>query len=374
MKRVFQGLVLWVAVGSSVSACVWGQDSATPPAQASTGQSAGAELHQRPAEPAYQNDPKFQKALAAAKEQGQTVDDRLGHWKKANKIAQNQCIECLHQIVLWQMHMLQWKDAVASATQLDLIATEPKDKFFAEAERGIALLHSNNDSPKPDQLKDAEASLHAALTIAPHSEDVLYSEGRALALMGRLDEAKATFQKYVDVAKISDRYRTRAEHFVDDPHLAAMQMAPPFTLTTSEGKELTLDDMGGKVVLLDFWATWCGPCKETLPEIQRIAKDFAGQPLIVISVSGDRDEMAWKNFVAKNNMTWPQYRDGNHELQDAYGVSSIPRFFTIDTDGVLQSVKVGSDANVRGDIKKLVSKALDAEKKKALASEKTPGQ
>ena len=374
MRRIFQGLVLWVAFGASVPACVWGQDSAVPPAQGSTGQSAGAELHQRPPAPSYQSDPKFQKALAEAKEPKQTVDDRLGHWKKANKIAQNQCVECLHQMLFWQMDKSQWKDAVASATQLDLVATEPKDKFFAEVERGIALLHSNDNNPKPDQLKDAEVSLHAALAIAPHSKDALYSEGRALALLGRFDEAKATFQRYVDVAKISDRYRMRAEHFVDDPHLAAMQMAPPFTLTTSEGEELTLDDMGGKVVLLDFWATWCGPCKETLPEIQRIAKDFAGQPLIVISVSSDQDEMAWKTFTAKNNMTWPQYRDGNHELQDAYGVSSIPRFFTIDTDGVLQSVKVGSDANVRGDIKKLVGKALDAEKKKALASEKTSGQ
>jgi thiol-disulfide isomerase/thioredoxin len=127
--------------------------------------------------------------------------------------------------------------------------------------------------------------------------------------------------------------------------------------------------MGGKVVLIDFWATWCGPCKEALPEIQRIAKDFAGQPLVVISISSDRDDIAWKSFVEKHAMTWPQYRDANGALSNAYGVSSIPRYFTIDTDGALKSVKVGSDADVAGDIKRLVKKAQDAEKKKAKDSD-----
>jgi peroxiredoxin len=147
-------------------------------------------------------------------------------------------------------------------------------------------------------------------------------------------------------------------------------MAPAFTLTSSAGEQISLDDMGGKVVLLDFWATWCGPCKETLPEIQRVASKFTGQPLVVISISSDKDEAAWKTFVARNQMTWPQYRDADGALSRAYGVSSIPRFFTIDTDGALQSVKVGSGADVEGDVRKLLNKAHDAEKKRAKESDR----
>jgi peroxiredoxin len=328
-------------------------------------------LEKRPTTPTYADDPKFQKALASAKEARIPVDERLARWKNANKIAKNQCVECLHQMIFWQMDKLQWKDAIGSANQLDLIATTPIEKFFAESQRGAALMHSNNDEPKPEQLKEAEASLRSALGISSKAANLVYTEGRALAMMGRDDEAKEMFQKYLDLAKMSDPYRTRAEHFVENPKLAAMRMAPAFTLTTSEGEQISLDDMNGKVVLLDFWATWCGPCKESLPDIQKIAKKFADQPLVVISISIDRDDVAWKNFIAKNNMTWPQYRDADGLLSSTYGASAIPRFFTIDTDGVLQSVKVGSGADVEGDVRRLINKARDAEKKKAKESQRT---
>ena len=320
--------------------------------------------------PEYASDPKFQKALASAKEPRMPVDERLARWKNANKISKGQCEECLEQMIKLQITQSQWKDVVNTANQLDAIATTPREKFFAGAERGSALLHGNNDEPKPEQVKEAEASMRSALAIAPKSANVMYIEGRALAMLGRDDEAKAMFQSYLALVGMADPYRTRAEHFIENPRLAALRMAPAFTLTTSEGERISLDDMGGKVVLLDFWATWCGPCKESLPDIQRIAKKFADQPFVVISISSDNDEMAWKNFIAKNNMTWPQYRDANGALSRAYGVNAIPHYFSIDTDGVLESVKVGSGADVEGDVKHLLDKARDAEKKKAKQSDR----
>jgi peroxiredoxin len=321
--------------------------------------------------PAYASDPKFQKALALAKEKKSfPADEWLARWKNASKIAKGQCVECLHHMIVFQMELLQWKDAINTADQLEAIAAAPNEKFFAQSQRGAALMQTNNGEPKPEQLKEAEASLHSALAMIPGDTTVIWAEGRALAMLGRDDEAKQMFQKYLDLAKMSDIYRTRAEHFIESPRLASMRMAPAFTLITSEGEQMSLDDMGGKVVLLDFWATWCGPCKESLPEIQRIAKKFADQPLVVISISSDRDESAWRTFIQKNNMTWPQYRDANGALSRTYGVDAIPHYFSIDTDGVLQNVQVGSGADVEGDVRKLLNKAHDAEKKKAKESDR----
>jgi len=70
-----------------------------------------------------------------------------------------------------------------------------------------------------------------------------------------------------------------------------------------DGRQISMDSLAGKVVLIDFWATWCGPCREALPHIQKIARKFDGQPLVVLSISLDSDEDKWKTFVAKNQMT-----------------------------------------------------------------------
>ncbi len=321
-------------------------------------------------QPAYLSDPKFEKALADAKQRGIAADERLARWKKANKIANGQCVECLHQVLLGQIDEKAWKDAINSSNQLEALTDQKKERYFAYAERGDAYMHLNDGKPNAQQLALADTAFGQALQIAPQSTQMLFAEGTVLAKQGRDDEAKAMFKRYLDVASAGDHYRTRVEHFVDNPHLASQPMAPPFRLVTAQGDELELDDMGGKVVLLDFWATWCGPCKETTPEIAHLAKEFAGQPLVVISISTDRDDIAWKTYIEKNHMDWPQYRDANGSLSSAYAVSAIPRFFTIDTDGVLQSIKVGSNADVEGDIRRLLSKARKAEKRKAETAER----
>ena len=145
-------------------------------------------------------------------------------------------------------------------------------------------------------------------------------------------------------------------------------MAPAFEVTALDGSRFNLDAMGGRVVLIDFWATWCGPCNREIPHMQRIAKEFAGQPLVMISVSLDQDEAKWKDFVAKHEMTWAQYRDADHKLSDEFEVTTIPRYFTIDSDGVLTSVLVAEGSDVEGHLKKLIAKAHEAAKQTVAVS------
>ena len=94
-----------------------------------------------------------------------------------------------------------------------------------------------------------------------------------------------------------------ALRYIGRPELARARMAPPFTVITADGRKVSLDDLQGTVVLLDFWATWCEPCREALPHIRKVARKFEGQPLVIQSVSLDSDEPKWKEFVAKNEMT-----------------------------------------------------------------------
>jgi thiol-disulfide isomerase/thioredoxin len=191
----------------------------------------------------------------------------------------------------------------------------------------------------------------------------LFLEGKVLAMMGKTDEAKAAFQQCLECSSPGDPSRLRTQQFAENPSLSLAKHAPAFTVNTLSGDKFQLDAMGGRVVLIDFWATWCGPCNEELPEMKKIAKEFAGRPLVIISVSWDSDEGKWKDFIQKKEMTWMQYRDADHKLSKAFDVDAIPHYFTIDSDGVLTAEMVGEGSNVEGKLRKLVAKAEAAQQK-----------
>lgn len=309
----------------------------------------------------FHSDPKFQKALASAKAPVAPLADRYSAWQKANKIAGGKCIECMQQMIRLDQSLGQWKEMAVTGTALDATATQAAIKFQGLSAEGTALMHYNNGKPKKADLEAANDVLTRALQLAPDDLASNYQRGRALAMLGDDAEAKAVFQHYLDVDKGRDPYRTRVMHFAENPHLATLSMAPAFTIRTTDGQEFTLDALAGKVVLLDFWASWCGPCRETLPRVRDLAKKFAGQPFVVLSISIDNNDEAWRKAMQKEAMTWPQYRDADGRLANAYGAHSIPRFFTIDSDGALQDVQVGSDASIEGEIRKLVKRASAAQ-------------
>jgi thiol-disulfide isomerase/thioredoxin len=284
----------------------------------------------------------------------------LDDYKKANKIAGGLCETCLDSAYELQMGLGKFKDAVETTQQLEALAKTPKDKSLAEGRRGEALLRQAGDKPKPAQLEAAHAVLQSALTDYPPNLPALWSDACVLTRMGKTDDASKEFASCAGRAGAKDLMRVRAQHFAENPSLSLSKMAPAFEVTALDGSRFNLDAMGGRVVLIDFWATWCGPCKEELPHLQKIAREFAGQPLVIISVSWDSDEAKWKDFISKHEMTWVQYRDADHTLSDRFGINAIPHYFTIDSDGVLTAEMLGSGSDVEGKLKKLLKRANEA--------------
>jgi len=312
--------------------------------------------------PAYESDPKFISAMADAKKLVQQKEYHFAAegYKKANKIAGGSCMKCLESVFDIQMAMLNFKDAIATSDQMISISTSPAEKSLAELCRGMALFRQGGDKPKPAQLEAAHVALQAALTDYPKNNAARYTEACVLARMGKMNEASEQFAACAQAASLNDPMRPRAKHFAENPSLSFAKMAPAFTVVSLDGKRFNLDEMGGRVVLIDFWATWCGPCNKELPHLKKIAKEFAGQPLVMISISWDSDEAKWKDFISKNEMTWVQYRDVDHRLSDMFGINSIPHYFTIDSDGVLNAETIGSGSLVEGNLRKLIKRANDA--------------
>lgn len=137
----------------------------------------------------------------------------------------------------------------------------------------------------------------------------------------------------------------------------------PFVLTgkTPDGKDFTTADWKGKVILIDFWATWCGPCKAELPGIKKFYAENHDKGFEIVSVSNDFDLAALTKYTAENDMPWTQLFDPGAAKKHTWnpitldcGIDAIPRIFVIGKDGVLL------DAHARETYQDVATKALAA--------------
>lgn len=298
----------------------------------------------------------YERALQEVKEH--RTDFALDDFKKADKQDGGHCKICERQMVKYGLELGEWKTAELAATEMIADAKEPRDVALAEYQYAVVLVNEGKQKHKDEIFARAHEELLKALAAAPNFPDAKYMDGQALAGMGQDDAAKKRFEEFVKATPADDPQRQRAVRFISRPELVRAKMVPPFSVTTVDGKKISMDDLTGKVVLMDFWATWCGPCREALPHIQQVAKKFKDEPLVILSVSLDTDEPAWKEFIGKHEMTWPQYRDGGFTgpIAKMFGVRAIPHTFTIDADGVLQEEHIG-DASIEGKLKKLIARA-----------------
>ena len=127
---------------------------------------------------------------------------------------------------------------------------------------------------------------------------------------------------------------------------------------TQDGKQFTTADWKGKVILVDFWATWCAPCRAELPRVKKAYADNHAKGLEIIGVSCDREPAALAAFLKENpDMPWPQLFDakmpGWHPLATQYGVEGIPTMFLIDKKGIVRSV------SARENFEEVIPKMLD---------------
>ncbi len=114
------------------------------------------------------------------------------------------------------------------------------------------------------------------------------------------------------------------------------QQSPGFTFPDIDGKNVSLGDLKGKFVLIDVWATWCGPCKQEIPHLEALAEKLHGRDIAFVSISVDKDRPAWENMVREKHLGGIQLHAGEKsDFVDAYKINGIPRFILLDPDGVV---------------------------------------
>ncbi len=112
--------------------------------------------------------------------------------------------------------------------------------------------------------------------------------------------------------------------------------APDFQLIDLQGNWQVLPDYRGKVVLLNFWATWCGPCRVEMPSMERVYQDLKDEGFAILAISSDpQGSIVTRPFVASQGLTFPILHDSDYQVSGSYGVRTLPMSFLIDRNGTL---------------------------------------
>jgi cytochrome c biogenesis protein CcmG/thiol:disulfide interchange protein DsbE len=117
--------------------------------------------------------------------------------------------------------------------------------------------------------------------------------------------------------------------------------APDFTLETLDGRAVTLSDLRGQVLLINFWASWCPPCREEMPAIQQVYERYRGQDFVVLAVNLQEQDAQVTAFSDRLELTFPVLMDRDGSVFDRYRVMALPSTFFVDRAGVIQELAVG---------------------------------
>jgi thiol-disulfide isomerase/thioredoxin len=200
---------------------------------------------------------------------------------------------------------------------------------------------SQNFSPATAPPKDSASSATADCCASQPDQPTSLGEVARLARAKKASQPKAT-------------------KIFDDEN---MPRAPLRTGDKAPGLGDGGESGGGKVTLLDFWASWCGPCRESLPGLRQLEAAYRGEGFEVVSIDEDEDEAAGQRFVAQNQMNWTQRVDPKHQLMRQYGASALPTYILIGKDGTVVQQYLGHDpynpvvSRIGPDVKKSLEQA-----------------
>jgi peroxiredoxin len=167
-------------------------------------------------------------------------------------------------------------------------------------------------------------------------------------------------EKYLEDAEVKYLKRKIKYSYRQARQLRAGQPAPNFSLQGLEKQKYQLSDFEGKVVLLDFWASWCKPCIRQFPKTKKLKKQFEGQPFEVVYISLDNNRQKWEQAVDEHQLKGPHMlaRGGfDHPVAKKYNIQSIPHYVLIDKEGKLlhKNARRPGDPTLKEDIQLLLN-------------------
>lgn len=239
------------------------------------------------------------------------------------------------------------------ANQYTAISNEMR-KGQADLYKEYSTAAQTKDTAK---MKEVEAQFNKLSEEANAKEDALTTANSdtyvaAFMLTGKMsglnsDELSAKYELLGANAKATEPGKKIADRIQKLAAVAVGQVAPDFTLNNQEGTAVSMHSIKGKVKVIDFWASWCGPCRGENPNVVKVYEEFHPKGLEILSVSLDNDKDAWLKAIEDDQLTWHHVSDlkgWQSEASQLYAVSGIPHMIVLDENNVIVAKDLRGDA------------------------------
>lgn len=214
----------------------------------------------------------------------------------------------------------------------------------------------------PEQVAAIKADLETGVPVTAGLESLSPSD--ADAMKKAATDMQSYLEKYPEgefahvFSALEERLSEMVERNENWAAVKAGETPKDFTAKTIDGKTIKLSDYKGKVVLIDFWATWCGPCMMELPNVKKLYADYKDKGFEIIGVSADETQQDLEDVVESEKLEWPQIFDGddsesNGDIQTLYGIMKYPTMVLVDREGKINGVDLRGE-ELEAAVKKLV--------------------
>jgi tetratricopeptide (TPR) repeat protein len=297
---------------------------------------------QEPKSSSADNRDGFQQALDNGNQllrQGR-IDDALNEFRRAAKLRDDKCAECFQRIGQIYLQLQRLKESAAALRQ----AAELKPPNEAEMYNilGVVLYLQN----EKQAFEDAVIALQRSIELSKGKVvKAYYNLGFALIKSGKEQEGVAVLKQFLERDPGATE-ASQARAVIANVNMVDAKVAPTFVVKSHTGEDLALEKFKGKVVLLDFWASWCVPCRVDMPEVRKIWKQYGGDRFAIIGINLDSNRALFEAYMKEEGITWVQYYDGlgwGNKISRLYGVYAIPHTVLIDQDGVIKAIGLRGD-------------------------------
>jgi len=292
----------------------------------------------------------------------------LDAYHKADKLSHHSSPVCYLKISAVERKLGDFSSALDDAKRAVKAAGDNKSVALQAHLLRATLLTQMAGKPTDKKLKEAEEELRQALVLDSTFPITHYNLGVVLLKQERDADGIAELNIFVGSPSADSATVSEARRIIANPIRVRAPFAPEFSFTTHENQNVSNAGLRGKVVLLDFWGTWCPPCRESLPILRNLNKKYAGKPFQLIGVSSDDDEDVWKTFIAAQHMDWSEYIDLSEQVLQAFKIESFPTYIVLDKDGVIRFRQSGLSDSTQGELEDAVNKALKRESNPKLAA------